>query len=64
MVVTLIRKDADQSGPKLILDVTPEFSLNMCEKTRQKLIRIFRFPNLKAELRRKAGTLFIRSAFV
>jgi len=52
MVLTLIKKDVDESGPNLILDVMSKISWNMCEKTQQNLVRIFRCPNLKAELRR------------
>jgi hypothetical protein len=39
----------DESGPNLILDAMPKISCNMCERTQHNLIRIFRYPNLKAQ---------------
>jgi len=61
MVITLIRKDVDEGGPDLILDAMPKISWNMCEKTQQNLIRIFRYPNFKAELHRIRSRRAIRA---
>jgi len=61
MVISLIRKDVDEGGPNLILDAMPKISWNKCEKTQQNLIRIFRYPDLKAELRRIPSRRAIRT---
>jgi hypothetical protein len=64
MVTALIRKDVDESGPNLILDAMPKISWNMCVQTQQNLIRIFRYTNLKAELRRIPSRRAIRAGCV
>ena len=64
MVMTLIRKAVNESGPNLILDAMPKISWNMCEETQQNLNRIFRYPNFKVELRRILSRRVIRTGYV